>query len=59
MWYKNNHTTHQKHFCFRTIIAPMMPKKFKLWSNFWGALNPNGYYARSADYIDIVEYKKV
>lgn len=34
----------------------MMSKAGKLWSNFWGALSSNGFYARSPDYIDIVKY---
>lgn len=34
----------------------MMSKPNKLWSNFWGALSENGYYARSPDYVDIVKY---
>lgn len=31
----------------------------KLWSNFWGALSPEGFYARSEDYINIVERSRV
>uniref|UniRef100_A0A8C3JMW5 Procollagen-lysine,2-oxoglutarate 5-dioxygenase 1 n=1 Tax=Calidris pygmaea TaxID=425635 RepID=A0A8C3JMW5_9CHAR len=31
----------------------------KLWSNFWGALSPDGYYARSEDYVDIVQRRRV
>uniref|UniRef100_A0A4W3H928 procollagen-lysine 5-dioxygenase n=2 Tax=Callorhinchus milii TaxID=7868 RepID=A0A4W3H928_CALMI len=38
----------------RKIIAPMVIRSGKLWSNFWGALSPDGYYARSEDYIDII-----
>lgn len=43
----------------RTIIAPMLSRPYKLWSNFWGALTDKGFYARSEDYVDIVEYKKM
>ncbi|XP_005094861.1 procollagen-lysine,2-oxoglutarate 5-dioxygenase 1 [Aplysia californica] len=43
----------------RSIIAPLLKRPGKLWSNFWGALNRDGYYARSEDYMDIVEYTKV
>ncbi|XP_041071637.1 procollagen-lysine,2-oxoglutarate 5-dioxygenase 2 isoform X1 [Carcharodon carcharias] len=43
----------------RRIIAPMITQYKKLWSNFWGALTPDGYYARSEDYVDIVEGKRV
>lgn len=46
--------------CIRTnkdIIAPLL-RRFRnssdMFSNFWGALDSNGYYARSADYIDIL-----
>ncbi|XP_028654141.1 multifunctional procollagen lysine hydroxylase and glycosyltransferase LH3 [Erpetoichthys calabaricus] len=43
----------------KDVIAPMMSRHGKLWSNFWGALSPEGYYARSEDYIDIVQYKRI
>ncbi|CAG5117998.1 unnamed protein product, partial [Candidula unifasciata] len=43
----------------RSIVAPMLKRPSKLWSNFWGALNPDGFYARSEDYMDIVNYIKV
>ena len=43
----------------RSIIAPLLSRPYKLWSNFWGALNEKGFYARSEDYIDIVEDKKL
>ncbi|XP_064610381.1 procollagen-lysine,2-oxoglutarate 5-dioxygenase 1-like isoform X2 [Liolophura sinensis] len=42
----------------RTVIAPMMVRPFRLWSNFWGALDPEGWYSRSEDYVDLVEFKK-
>uniref|UniRef100_A0A1I8JKP9 Fe2OG dioxygenase domain-containing protein n=2 Tax=Macrostomum lignano TaxID=282301 RepID=A0A1I8JKP9_9PLAT len=38
----------------RSIVAPLLVLPGKLWSNFWGALNADGYYARSDDYLDIV-----
>lgn len=38
----------------RTIVAPLMTRPGKAWSNFWGALTVEGYYARSPDYMDIV-----
>lgn len=31
----------------------------KLFSNFWGALDSNGYYARSEDYIELIDGKRV
>uniref|UniRef100_A0A674NNP7 procollagen-lysine 5-dioxygenase n=1 Tax=Takifugu rubripes TaxID=31033 RepID=A0A674NNP7_TAKRU len=43
----------------RKIIGPLVTRHGKLWSNFWGALSPDGYYARSEDYIDIVQRKRV
>ncbi|XP_068136862.1 procollagen-lysine,2-oxoglutarate 5-dioxygenase 2 isoform X2 [Hyperolius riggenbachi] len=43
----------------RKIIAPLVTRHGKLWSNFWGALSPDGYYARSEDYIDIVQGLRV
>uniref|UniRef100_A0A8C1SK21 procollagen-lysine 5-dioxygenase n=1 Tax=Cyprinus carpio TaxID=7962 RepID=A0A8C1SK21_CYPCA len=43
----------------RKIIGPLVTRHGKLWSNFWGALSLDGYYARSEDYIDIVQGKRV
>ncbi|MFT7796404.1 procollagen-lysine,2-oxoglutarate 5-dioxygenase 3 isoform X1 [Arapaima gigas] len=43
----------------KQVIAPMLSRHEKLWSNFWGALSPEGFYARSQDYIDIVQGKRV
>ncbi|KAJ7324812.1 hypothetical protein JRQ81_017832 [Phrynocephalus forsythii] len=43
----------------RKIIAPLVTRHGKLWSNFWGALSPDGYYARSEDYVDIVQGKRI
>ncbi|XP_053715986.1 multifunctional procollagen lysine hydroxylase and glycosyltransferase LH3 [Synchiropus splendidus] len=43
----------------KSVIAPMLSKHGKLWSNFWGALSPEGYYSRSEDYIEIVQGKRV
>ncbi|XP_067851129.1 procollagen-lysine,2-oxoglutarate 5-dioxygenase 2 isoform X2 [Heptranchias perlo] len=43
----------------RRIIAPMVSQHKKLWSNFWGALSPDGFYARSEDYVDIVQGSRV
>ncbi|XP_023948586.1 multifunctional procollagen lysine hydroxylase and glycosyltransferase LH3 isoform X2 [Bicyclus anynana] len=36
------------------VVAPLLVRTGQSWSNFWGAINSAGYYARSADYIDIV-----
>lgn len=43
----------------KSVIAPMLSRHGKLWSNFWGALSPEGYYSRSEDYIEIVQGKRV
>ncbi|XP_055696089.1 procollagen-lysine,2-oxoglutarate 5-dioxygenase isoform X1 [Lutzomyia longipalpis] len=42
----------------RDVIAPMITRPNDAWSNFWGALSEQGYYARSHDYLDIVNNKK-
>ncbi|VDK32099.1 unnamed protein product [Taenia asiatica] len=42
----------------RNVMAPLLTRIGKLWSNFWGALNHDGYYARSFDYVDIINRKK-
>lgn len=49
------------HLCFthRKVIAPMLSRHGKLWSNFWGALSPDEYYARSEDYVELVQRKRV
>ena len=38
----------------RTIIAPIMTRINSVWSNFWGAVSEKGFYARSNDYMNIV-----
>lgn len=38
----------------RTIVAPLLVRPGRAWSNFWGALTVEGFYARSPDYMDIV-----
>ncbi|XP_026126362.1 procollagen-lysine,2-oxoglutarate 5-dioxygenase 1-like isoform X1 [Carassius auratus] len=43
----------------KPFIAPMMTKPGRLWTNFWGALSADGYYARSEDYVDIVQGHRV
>lgn len=39
---------------FLQFVAPLVKRHGKLWSNFWGALNIDGFYARSEDYLQIV-----
>ncbi|KAK0156443.1 Procollagen-lysine,2-oxoglutarate 5-dioxygenase 1 [Merluccius polli] len=41
------------------IVAPMITRAGRLWSNFWGALSADGFYARSEDYVDIVQARRV
>ncbi|VDM48459.1 unnamed protein product [Toxocara canis] len=41
------------------ILAPLVVQPERLFSNFWGALSDNGYYARSEDYVDIVKSRRV
>ncbi|KAM4563127.1 procollagen-lysine,2-oxoglutarate 5-dioxygenase 1 [Odontesthes bonariensis] len=41
------------------IVAPMITRAGRLWSNFWGALSGDGYYARSEDYVDIVQARRM
>ncbi|XP_069845338.1 multifunctional procollagen lysine hydroxylase and glycosyltransferase LH3 isoform X2 [Dipodomys merriami] len=43
----------------RKVVAPMLSRHGKLWSNFWGALSPDEYYARSEDYVELVQRKRV
>ncbi|XP_062554119.1 procollagen-lysine,2-oxoglutarate 5-dioxygenase [Armigeres subalbatus] len=43
----------------KNIIGPMLNRPEKVWSNFWGALSSQGFYARSNDYMDIVWRKIV
>ena len=46
-------------FHYRTILAPLMLRPGTLWSSFWGTIASNGFYARSADYHDLVSYKRM
>ncbi|XP_072012542.1 procollagen-lysine,2-oxoglutarate 5-dioxygenase 1 [Engystomops pustulosus] len=43
----------------KSILAPMVSRNQDLWSNFWGALSSDGFYARSEDYIDIVQRQRI
>ena len=42
----------------KDIIAPLLKKNNSIWSNYWGDLGSHGYYAKSFDYMDIVNYNK-
>jgi len=39
----------------RSVVAPLVVRPSKTWSNFWGDINKDGFYMRSADYMDIVK----
>ncbi|XP_047484397.1 procollagen-lysine,2-oxoglutarate 5-dioxygenase 2-like isoform X1 [Penaeus chinensis] len=39
----------------RDVVAPMLIRPYKAWSNFWGAITSDGFYARSMDYMEIVQ----
>lgn len=39
----------------RNVVAPFLIRPYKAWSNFWGALTSEGFYARSMDYMEIVQ----
>ncbi len=41
----------------RDVLAPLLFRPNQTWSNFWGALNPDGFYARAPDYLEIVAGK--
>ncbi|XP_022118228.1 procollagen-lysine,2-oxoglutarate 5-dioxygenase [Pieris rapae] len=43
--------------CGVDVVAPFLARPGEAWSNFWGALSPDGYYARAHDYMDIVNGK--
>lgn len=38
----------------RSIVAPIVTRVGGVWSNFWGAISEKGFYARSSDYMTIV-----
>ncbi|XP_052126964.1 procollagen-lysine,2-oxoglutarate 5-dioxygenase 1 [Frankliniella occidentalis] len=42
----------------RGVVAPMLTRPYKAWSNFWGALSTDGFYARSTDYMEIVNLER-
>ncbi|VDK69176.1 unnamed protein product [Litomosoides sigmodontis] len=41
------------------ILAPLVGQPQKLFTNFWGAISGNGYYARSENYLNIIGRKEV
>ncbi|CAF3598495.1 unnamed protein product [Adineta steineri] len=43
----------------RTVVAPMLLRPGQTWSNFWGDYSDEGFYLRSPDYMDFVNYNKM
>lgn len=43
----------------KSILSPMVSRVQEFWSNFWGALSKDGFYARSEDYIDLVQRRRI
>lgn len=39
----------------KTIVGPILSRSKKLWSNFWGSMTSDGFYARSFDYVDLIK----
>lgn len=39
----------------KDFVAPILKRPTTIWSNFWGELDPRGFYKRSFDYVSIVE----
>jgi hypothetical protein len=45
---------------YHRIISPMLKSERKSsYTNFWGALDSNGYYSRSDDYYELVGREKI
>ncbi|XP_012233365.2 procollagen-lysine,2-oxoglutarate 5-dioxygenase isoform X2 [Linepithema humile] len=42
----------------RGIVAPLLIRPYKAWSNFWGAITDDGFYARSFDYMEIIKNER-
>ncbi|XP_058805579.1 procollagen-lysine,2-oxoglutarate 5-dioxygenase isoform X2 [Phymastichus coffea] len=42
----------------RGVLAPLLVRPYKAWSNFWGAITDDGYYARSTDYMQIIHNER-
>lgn len=47
------------HECYRTLFTVSLfsikIRPYQAWSNFWGSLTTDGFYARSIDYMEIVQ----
>lgn len=42
----------------RDVVAPLLVRPEKMFSNFWGDLASDGFYARSRDYVSIIENER-
>lgn len=42
----------------RNVVAPLLGRHERLFSNFWGDIAADGFYARSRDYIPIVQNER-
>ena len=42
----------------RSVVAPLLVRPKEYWSNFWGSLTDDGFYARSHDYVQIVKNER-
>ena len=38
----------------RDVVSPLLVRPEKMFSNFWGDLASDGFYARSRDYVTII-----
>lgn len=54
----NPNILHDLLYTGKNIVAPLLKVPNKTWANFWGALDEDGYYQRSFDYLDIIENKR-
>ena len=47
-------------YCFvdRNVVVPLLVRPFKLWSNYWGNIANNGFYARSRDYNELISFQR-
>ncbi|CAF0971601.1 unnamed protein product [Didymodactylos carnosus] len=43
----------------KSVIAPLLVRPGKTWANFWGDFTEDGYYRRSPDYLEIINYEKI
>lgn len=55
----SNDGTQVPRICYRTLFTVSLfsikIRPYQAWSNFWGSLTTDGFYARSIDYMEIVQ----